>query len=120
MTCKGLLTCPRETTPLIIDTEVIAVSPTLPLTLEISRNGPDYDFSWNSRADKLYDLLSSTDFSTPPSTWPVYDDGVTLYENIVPSGLTTVHRVLVVSGDVSSEVERSGYFYRIIRAEELA
>jgi exonuclease III len=78
------------TTPLITDTEVIAVSPELPLTLEISRNGPAFDFSWNSRADKLYDLLSSTDLSTPPSTWPVYDDGVTLYENIVPSGLTTV------------------------------
>ncbi|MGB1130924.1 MAG: endonuclease/exonuclease/phosphatase family protein, partial [Haloferula sp.] len=75
---------------LITDTEVIAVSAELPLTLQISRNGPDYDFSWNSRVDKLYDLLSSTDLSTPTSGWPVYDDGVTLYENIVPSGLTTV------------------------------
>ncbi len=78
------------TTPLITDTKVIAVSAELLLALEISGNGPDFDFSWNSRTDKLYDLLSSTDLSTPPSTWAVYDDGVTLYENIVPSGLTTV------------------------------
>ena len=73
------------TTPLITDTEVITVSATpTEFTLEISPNGPDFDFSWFSRADKLYDLLSSTDLSTPSTTWPVYDDGVTLYENIVP------------------------------------
>ncbi len=73
------------TTPLITDTEVIAVSTTpTEFTLEISPNGPDFDFSWFCRADKSYDLLSSTDLSTPSTTWPVYDDGATRYENIVP------------------------------------
>jgi len=73
------------TTPLITDTEVIAVSTTpTEFTLDISANGPDFDFSWFCRADKSYDLLSSTDLSTPTSTWPVYDDGATRYENIVP------------------------------------
>lgn len=76
------------TTPLIADSEVIVVSVYMGLTLEISPNGPDFDFSWFRRTDKSYDLLSSTDLATLPSTWPVYDDGVTLYENIVPSGLT--------------------------------
>ena len=32
-------------------------------------------------------LLSITDLATQPSTWTVYDNGVTLYDNIVPSGL---------------------------------
>ena len=73
------------TTPLITDTEVITVSTTpTEFTLGISPNGPDFDFSWFSRADKSYDLLSSTDLSTPSTTWPVDDDGVTIYENIVP------------------------------------
>ena len=76
------------TTPLIADSEVIVISVYMGLTLEISPNGRNFDFSWFSGTDKYYDLLSSTDLATPPSTWPVYEDGVTLYENIVPSGLT--------------------------------
>ena len=76
------------TTPLITDREVIVVSVYIGLTLEISPNGSVFDFSWFSRTDKYYDLLSSTDLATPSSTWPVYDYGVNLYENIVPSGIT--------------------------------
>jgi exonuclease III len=76
------------TTPLIADSEVIVVSVYMGLTLEISPNGPNFDFSWFSRKDKYYDLLSITDLATQPSTWTVYDNGVTLYDNIVPSGLT--------------------------------
>ena len=76
------------TTPLIADSEVIVISVYMGLTLEITPNSPNFDFSWFSRTDKYYDLLSSTDLATLPSTWPVYDDGVTLYENIVQSGLT--------------------------------
>ena len=76
------------TTPLIADSEVIVISVYMGLTLEISPNGRNFDFSWFSGTDKYYDLLSSTDLATLPSTWPVYEDGVTLYENIVPSGLT--------------------------------
>ena len=76
------------TTPLIADSEVIVVRVYIGLTLEISPNGSVFDFSWFSRKDKCYDLLSSTDLATPSSTWPVYDYGVNLYENIVPSGIT--------------------------------
>jgi hypothetical protein len=32
-----------------------------------------FDFSWNGVEGRLYDLVTSTDLSTPPATWPVYD-----------------------------------------------
>jgi lysophospholipase L1-like esterase len=41
--------------------------------LAITRNGANYDFSWPSQSGKVYDLLSSTDLSTAPATWAVYD-----------------------------------------------
>jgi len=31
-----------------------------------------YDFAWQSRAGKLYDLVSETDLSNPPAEWPVW------------------------------------------------
>ncbi len=49
-----------------------------------------YDFEWESESGKLYDLLSSTDLATPVSEWPVYDDGETVHEGIVPAGEVTV------------------------------
>jgi lysophospholipase L1-like esterase len=47
-----------------------------PLTLKIARGsgGPNrYDFTWSSRTGKVYDLLSSTNLSTSPATWAVFD-----------------------------------------------
>jgi lysophospholipase L1-like esterase len=41
--------------------------------LAITRAGANYDFSWPSQSGKVYDLLSSTDLSTAPATWAVYD-----------------------------------------------
>lgn len=41
--------------------------------LAITRTGANYDFSWPSQSGKVYDLLSSTDLSTAPATWAVYD-----------------------------------------------
>jgi hypothetical protein len=35
-------------------------------------NPGNYDFSWNSSAGKVYDLVSSEDLSTAPSTWAVW------------------------------------------------
>ncbi|MCF7675043.1 MAG: Ig-like domain repeat protein, partial [Akkermansiaceae bacterium] len=32
----------------------------------------NYDFVWTSQAGKLYDLVSSTDLSTPPASWDVW------------------------------------------------
>jgi hypothetical protein len=33
----------------------------------------NYDFEWDSKAGKLYDLVSATDLSTASNTWPVWD-----------------------------------------------
>jgi len=56
------------------------------ILLKVTRSNGLLDFSWNSQADKQYDLVSSTDLSTSPSTWPAYDDGVNLFQNIAESG----------------------------------
>ncbi len=70
--------------------------------LTITPNGANYDFSWNSQPGKLYDLLSSTDLSTPIAEWAVYDPdgpgGTDPYENIADTGATTT-LTNVVSGD---------------------
>ena len=76
------------TTPLIADSEVIIVRLNIGLTLKIRPNDSVFDFSWFSRPDKYYDLLSRTNLATPSSTWSVYNYGENLYENIVPSGIT--------------------------------
>lgn len=43
------------------------------LLLEISLSGNELTLSWESQAGKIYDLLSSPDLASNPSTWPVYD-----------------------------------------------
>lgn len=46
------------------------------LSLDISLFGDDSDFfnfSWNSKNDVVYDLVSSTDLSTDPGTWSVWE-----------------------------------------------
>ncbi len=58
-------------------------------TLEITLNGEELDFSWNSIDGTLYDLVTSTDLLTPINTWPVYDDGVRTYDSIPATGATT-------------------------------
>ncbi|MEJ6578551.1 MAG: hypothetical protein QNL33_01160 [Akkermansiaceae bacterium] len=37
-------------------------------------NPGNYDFKWGSKLGSLYDLVSSTDLSTAPDTWPVWED----------------------------------------------
>lgn len=64
-------------------------TPATVLTLSISEVAGLLDFSWNSQAGMQYDLVSSTDLSTPPATWPSYDDGATRHEKILPSGTGT-------------------------------
>ncbi|MCH2063933.1 MAG: choice-of-anchor J domain-containing protein [Roseibacillus sp.] len=54
--------------------------------LKVTRNNGLLDFSWNSQAGKQYDLVSSTNLTTPPATWPIYDDGTGLFQNILESG----------------------------------
>ena len=43
-------------------------------------------FTWESRAGFEYDILSNTDLTIPVSSWEVYNDGSTLFENIAASG----------------------------------
>lgn len=46
----------------------------LELTISPSVTTPgNYDFSWTGQEGKLYDLVSSTDLSTLPETWDVWD-----------------------------------------------
>ncbi len=57
-----------------------------PPVLQITLNGENLDFKWGSRAGKHYDLVASTDVTTPIAAWPPYHDGVTTYTNIPASG----------------------------------
>jgi hypothetical protein len=66
-----------------------AASNDLQLTITPNATAGLYDFSWDSQEGKLYDLLTSTDLATPISTWPIYDDGSMLYENLPATGTTT-------------------------------
>lgn len=40
--------------------------------LVITPSGGNYDFSWDSRSGKRYDLVTSLDLTTPILEWPVY------------------------------------------------
>ena len=41
----------------------------------------NYDFSWNTQNGKLYDLVSSTDLATAPSTWDVWQENLDIPGN---------------------------------------
>ena len=66
----------------------IAAPPAPLFNLFVNRNATAglYDFAWKSQSDKVYDLVTSTDLATPVAEWPVYDDGVKLYEAIPGTG----------------------------------
>ncbi|MGD9419096.1 MAG: hypothetical protein Q7R22_009145 [Verrucomicrobiota bacterium JB025] len=42
------------------------------LKIASAANGTELEFSWESNAGKLYDILRSTDLSTSPATWDVW------------------------------------------------
>lgn len=73
-----------------------------PIRLSISRNGANYDFSWPSLNGKVYDLLSSTDLSTAPATWAVYDPdgpgGNDPFDNNIDTAPTNVLSAVAPSG----------------------
>ena len=56
-----------------------------PPTLNISRNGFNYDFQWDSNSGKVYDLVSAPDLSQSVSTWEVHQSPLMAYENIAAS-----------------------------------
>jgi hypothetical protein len=65
---------------------------TSPLAIAYDGGSNQLTFTWKTRSGKLYDLLSSTALDTPPSVWPVYDDGVTVTTDLAadPSGANTL------------------------------
>ena len=64
-------------------------TPSSVLTLRVAQTGGLLEFAWNSQSRMQYDLVTSTSLSTPPSTWPPYDDGNTVHQNIPASGTGT-------------------------------
>ncbi|MGD9419685.1 MAG: hypothetical protein Q7R22_012165 [Verrucomicrobiota bacterium JB025] len=66
-----------------------ATAPIDPLKLQIAQSDGNLDFAWNSMSGMQYDLVSSTDLTTNPTTWLPYNDGVTTYENILSTGTGT-------------------------------
>ncbi|YCM46989.1 hypothetical protein V2O64_24405 (plasmid) [Verrucomicrobiaceae bacterium 227] len=60
-----------------------------PFVVSVTEAGGSLSFSWESTPGLQYDLLSSTDLSTDPSTWLPFDDGTTTHENIAASGTGT-------------------------------
>ncbi|MDF1713754.1 MAG: hypothetical protein P1U90_16070 [Akkermansiaceae bacterium] len=56
------------------------------LALEITPTGDTLSFTWAGKDGRLYDLVSSSDLSTPPGEWPVYEGN----SNIIGSALTEV------------------------------
>ncbi|WP_411847014.1 hypothetical protein AAFN60_06020 [Roseibacillus persicicus] len=73
----------------IFDNILITADTVDPVILSVSQVAGALDFSWESTAGYQYDLLSSTDLSTPPSEWLVHDDGAGLLEDIAASGTGT-------------------------------
>ncbi|MCF7734364.1 MAG: Ig-like domain-containing protein [Akkermansiaceae bacterium] len=54
--------------------QIVVGTPSLqPLRLTIAGNGANLDFTWESQAGKVYDLLSATDLSTALATWAVWN-----------------------------------------------
>jgi hypothetical protein len=47
-----------------------------------------YDFTWGSKEGKVYDLVSSTDLSTPPASWDVWNGRMDVEPD--PGGVTSL------------------------------
>jgi len=54
-----------------------------------------YDFSWDSQAGKLYDLVSETNLATTPDAWPVWQGNA----DIASGGTTTILPDIPGGGD---------------------
>jgi len=61
-----------------------------PIVLTIVPNGANFDFSWDSKDGKLYDLVSSTDLMTAPETWPAWNGNADIVGAAPTNMLTSV------------------------------
>lgn len=59
-----------------------------PFRLTIARNAPNLVFTWTSQSGRRYNLRSSTDLTTPPSTWPLVEGATAIAAD--PSGINTL------------------------------
>ena len=69
--------------------EILVANDPPPPTLNISKNGLNYDFQWDSSSGKVYDLVSAPNLSQSVSTWEVYQSPLMTYENIAASDTGT-------------------------------
>lgn len=68
------------------------------LQLSISSNSGGLRFEWESRAGRLYDIVSSTDLSRDPATWPVYQSGPLFLGDIPGTDSTLVRENVPLTG----------------------
>ena len=79
---------PTALGPMYVMSEVLTVvDNNAPLTLTLAKqgNGSGFEFAWNSKPGKVYDLVSSPTLETSPATWAIHSDGVGNYQGIIPS-----------------------------------
>jgi len=68
-------------------TDIPAPLRPFPLAIKPNRtNSGNYDFEWESKDGKVYDLVSATALTTPPDTWPVWNG----HANLPSGGTSTV------------------------------
>ena len=77
---------------------------TFTVTITPNADNPNpgfYDFSWESKPNKVYSLVSSTDLSTPISSWELWDNqtGPTSPTTNVYGGGNTKRLFAVVEND---------------------
>ncbi|MEM1085180.1 MAG: hypothetical protein AAGI48_13795 [Verrucomicrobiota bacterium] len=69
----------------------VPATTTFPLVITPNAGTPgNYDFAWESQDNMLYDLVSSTDFSTPISTWLVWEGNSDIAGSAPENTLTDV------------------------------
>ena len=71
----------------------------LQMSLILDDDTGDLVFTWNSRLDKVYDLLSAIDLATHPTTWPVYEDGSTVTSDLPADESGTNTLAVPMSGE---------------------
>ena len=71
-------------------------APPAPL-LMIAQDASELEFSWLADEERVYDILSNVDLTLPPSKWVIYDDGVTIFNDIVAGeGMFTLSGVQMI------------------------
>ena len=90
----------------VMFTGTAAPEPAPPFIVTITPNADNpnpgyYDFSWESKSNKVYSLVSSSDLSTPISSWEVWDGltGLTSPTTNVYGGGNTKRFFAVVEND---------------------